>query len=295
MSVPLESYRYEPLTKAVFESGKIVSLRSMLRLHADIFIQHALLLDHLAEAFNSHDDRMSPEVKTRMTSVLQSIGQSFKSYSRTLTAAKLLMSSREAERLVKCLTEPNSSIPADRIKASARQLSIRLIEELQDRELFVLPPGRIGYYRKRGSILGPKIIREIPEIKEDAMQAGNCFAFANYTACAFHLMRVMEHVVHLFADDVGVIFDSERDSWGQILDRVPAKIDAWRRGSVKQKYSACYRRLDGMRSWRNEIMHHEAHYSEDRAQDLISTVRLCLSEFLRLPQVPQETGEQGQG
>jgi hypothetical protein len=40
--------------------------------------------------------------------------------------------------------------------------------------------------------------------QEDADEAGKCFAVGRYTACVFHLMRIMERCVQKMGRDLGV-------------------------------------------------------------------------------------------
>lgn len=97
----------------------------------------------------------------------------------------------------------------------------------------------------------------------------------------------MEYVVHQFAKKLKIPFDPNDDTWGVILGRVHDKIDSWGKGAPnyknKKKYKACYRLMDGMRPWRNDLMHHKVNYSEERVQDLMGNVKSCVNEFLRLP------------
>jgi hypothetical protein len=160
----------------------------------------------------------------------------------------------------------------------------RIETDLQRELLARIEPKRTIFYKDEKAFLGEDIISQLSKITTEAKEAGKCFAFERYTACAFHLMRIMEYVVQEFAKKVRIDFDPDEDSWGPILDRIwKQKIEGWPKSPTKKKYSACYKLMDGIREWRNNIMHQGEWYTEERVEELRGTVKSCVRDFLKLP------------
>ena len=70
--------------------------------------------------------------------------------------------------------------------------------ELATKPLFIMKSDRGSYYETKDTILGRAVIKKYSSILVDAEEAGNCFALARYTACVFHLMRILELILRKF-------------------------------------------------------------------------------------------------
>jgi len=60
------------------------------------------------------------------------------------------------------------------------------------------------YYNPSESIFGKEIATKFPDLLEDISESGNCYALDRYTACIFHLMRVVEKSVQQFGIKMGL-------------------------------------------------------------------------------------------
>ena len=78
------------------------------------------------------------------------------------------------------------------------ELTRSILRELGSRYVLLIPSNRDKYYESYLSDKEKEIGNKTPEIIEDIIEAGNCFAFGRYTACVFHLIRVMEKSVQYF-------------------------------------------------------------------------------------------------
>jgi len=191
-----------------------------------------------------------------------------------------------AGRLLSDLQE-QAVISNSLLKHDCDELMRGIMDEFRGRLVLAVRSGHAKFYKIDGTILGKNTICDLPALEEDAIQAGNCFALGRYTACAFHLMRIMEYVVRQFAGKLHVTINDDEDTWGTILDHVwNQEINKWPKSPTKRTYTACWRSIDGLRRRRNDIMHHKEHYTEERARDLIGTVKSGIEDYLKLPNPP---------
>jgi hypothetical protein len=133
------------------------------------------------------------------------------------------------------------------------------------------------------------MIREIPsELEEDAAEAGNCFSLERYTACVFHLMRIMERLLQDFATKVnatkkdGAPLDVKHENWYQIALAINRAIEQMPRGDLKDKYLAALAPLSGLRGERHLVMHPKQTYTEEQARTWLDIVKLFVEAYLKL-------------
>jgi hypothetical protein len=201
-----------------------------------------------------------------------------------LVSMELTASAIAAQRLMDALD--SGPLPdTKRLESLLFDLLKRINDELRGKLFFLVPSSRARFYRLNETLLGRDLLDKLPSLNEEAFEAGNCFALGRFTACVFHLMRLMETIVYKFATKLDAPFKVGEDTWGPILERVKTKIEGMPRGLIKKKYSSCYKLLDGVREWRNDLIHRQQNYSEERARDLIGTARLIAETFSMLPDV----------
>jgi hypothetical protein len=98
----------------------------------------------------------------------------------------------------------------------------RVIEdELEERFFKYIPQEDTKWYEKEDSF-GIKVSTAFPSAKDDIKEAGTCFATERYTACVFHLMRVLEHGLRALAKDVKLSFGKK--TWGKIIGIIEDNI-----------------------------------------------------------------------
>jgi len=197
------------------------------------------------------------------------------------------MSATAAARLRDYLKN-KESVESAKLRELSDDLTQRIMDEFKTQLVLTVPFDRAHFYKKKGTILTEDVVNKWSNLLEDADEAGNCFAFGRYTACVFHLMRIMEAVVMRFGRKVKIVVNPAKDTWFKILSQVkkviddmPDKLPVEKRR--KARFLASYARLDAVRvAWRNETMHPKATYTAEESEELINAVRLFVKDFSKL-------------
>jgi HEPN domain-containing protein len=120
--------------------------------------------------------------------------------------------------------------------------------------------------------------RKLPRASEDIAEAGKCFALTRYTACVFHLMRVMELAVQELGKRLNIKLTGEKN-WQNILDEVnkalkalPAKTPAEKKKQARLA-EASANLFNVKLAWRNPAMHPKRTYTEEEAERLMTGVK----------------------
>jgi hypothetical protein len=205
-----------------------------------------------------------------------------------LRTLELPVSSIAAERLAALLKNPLAS--ADEVECRTRDLITRLNDELDARLFLTIPTSVVHYYGLPGTILGAEIVHKWSSLTKDAAEAGNCFALGRYTACVFHLMRVMERLVQEFLLNIkaevthkGKPIELEYAEWHEVEDAIAAKLKNMARGKRKSRCNGALLTLGAVRlGIRNEVMHPRGFYDDADARKLIDNVKAFAHEIVTL-------------
>jgi len=123
-------------------------------------------------------------------------------------------------------------------------------------------------------------------IEFDVFSATDCYALGHYTACVFHLMRVLEHGLRALAINLGLTFNIQQ--WQNIIDEIEAEITKQRktlpRGVSKNERlqflsEAAKEFFYFKNGWRNYVSHNRAIYDEHQALAAIDHVRTFMNHL----------------
>lgn len=136
---------------------------------------------------------------------------------------------------------------------------------------------------------GESVYRQFEFTRYDVREAKNCFALGRYTACVFHLMRVVERGLRTLAKALKVKCPGNRPiditEWGGLIDAIERKISeierkrrtTSREADLKFYHGAAAQFRHFKNAWRNHIMHGRATYDSDEAIMIMRHV----DEFMR--------------
>lgn len=152
----------------------------------------------------------------------------------------------------------------------------RISDELKAPLFFYIPRDRAKYYQDE-PLFGEKVADKFSKASTDIQEAGKCLAAARYTACVFHLMRVMEYSVQYLGKKLEIDLVTEKN-WHNILEEVdkaikglPAKTS--REKARRNKFSQASAFLRMVKdAWRNDVMHPKQTYTQEEAERVFRNV-----------------------
>lgn len=171
-----------------------------------------------------------------------------------------------------------------RVNRGIQMISNSLDSELRDKLFIVVPSDKSAYFQPREPLFNPAVIAKFGGQTEDMFEAGNCFALGRWTACVFHLMRLLEVGVQRFGELLGVTLIDSRGKekvWQNILDEANKAIRALDQNAEKTKgYAAISANLYSVKlAWRNEVMHPKDTYTEEQARGVFDAARTFMAEL----------------
>jgi len=158
-----------------------------------------------------------------------------------------------------------------------------LEDEIRSKLFLYLPPLSELYFN-RSELFGEEVERAFLLSKHDLKEAGNCFALELYTACVFHLMRVLERGLRALAEYVGA--PSGHECWGDILKGIEKKIAesdpvSTTREERQERKKFCAEAATQFfyfkDAWRNYVMHNWDYYEKEDAEKIMEHV----GDFMR--------------
>jgi len=250
----------------------------MIRLHADWFIWSMREIEQTSSLIKNSEYVFDAESKKSLIEAVKTLGK----FLRNMNCG---MSEIGAERLFNLLQSTDKA--DNELKTYIDDLILRVQDELGTKFVFLISPEKEKYYNPDNPIFGKEVSAKFVDMNEDIAEAGNCFALGRYTACVFHLMRVMEKTVQKLADKLGIPLTITSDmEWqviineirGQLKKLYPKHIDPDR-----VKYESVLGHLETVKiAWRNPTMHPKATYTEEEAKALLDTVRIFIKDLVKV-------------
>ena len=179
-------------------------------------------------------------------------------------------------------------IPLVELGEFMKMLHAIIAEELRERLFMFVPKDQAHWYEKENGF-GVNVSKAFPSAALEIKEAGTCYATGRYTACVFHLMRVLEHGLGALAKDIGLKF--YRQSWGGIINKIQEKVDNEISSLNKMpKDPTRTERLTFLSKaakefvyfkdgWRNYVMHGEDSYDGPRALSVLNHVSAFMSHL----------------
>jgi hypothetical protein len=268
---------------ALKQPYQIVSLWTMLRTKADQFVKNTQII-----AYNDGIlDCMRREPGKTQT-VRPPIRESIRSLRDQTESMGLKETALRCGDALKLLLR-NVEISA--LSAALTNIRYSFEYELKKEVFLQLRPEHGSLYTGRRQFLSRKVLKDMPELNKEVARARRCFALEEYTAAAFHLIRITEYLLQGFLKKLALTPNPEQDTWGSVLKQTKDCIWNWDKKhphcKYKKPYQACWNRLNGVCPSRNDLIHHNQNYSEKDAIDLKGTIQLCIQSYLALPDLPE--------
>ncbi|HEV7473165.1 MAG TPA: hypothetical protein VGN90_03895 [Pyrinomonadaceae bacterium] len=263
---------------------QIVSLQTVLEKHAFAFYEIGKLLKGL---------QLLVVIPTTPEFKVKPIGsETAKSGIKAMTMARffcdqvgLQNSVKGVERYLAILKKEDTTYSD--LFAGLGEVERRISDELGAIHFLHVPEAKVAFYES-SQLFGEAVARKFPKAIEDIQESGKCFAVGRYTACVFHLMRVMERGVQRLGKKLKVSIPVEEKDWGMIgshvngaLKRLPNSTVSERRRHTRYAKAAVY--LDNVReSWRNPTMHPKETYTEEEAESAFRFVKQYMEHLSKI-------------
>lgn len=239
----------------------------MLRFNAERYIR----LGYALKRMESNAPPQSEKLHGLMEQLMSSI-------SRNLQDIGCPLSANAAMRLSTSLISLEGEGKADRIE----EFKELIADEMRQHLFFWVPPHRAGWFGQTGAaILGDECSNRFRRsaITFEMEKAANCFAFGEFTACAFHLMRVSEAGLRAFGAAIG-FRAAANPNWGHVFKYYDEKSAfprkqrtefPWKEhGDFLEEIGGSLRAVQN--AWRNDTMHLERNYDEESAKHLLVVI-----------------------
>ena len=150
--------------------------------------------------------------------------------------------------------------------------------EMEEKLFMFIPPERASRYDSKEAF-GPKVAKQFQSTSFDIREAGNCYAAARWTACVFHLMRVLETALATFGKEFGLTMS--HTNWAPFLEQIESKIEDLANAAHKtqadkdrvESYSqAASSFMIFKGAWRNYTAHVRSKYTEEEADAIYRNV-----------------------
>lgn len=189
---------------------------------------------------------------------------------------------------VQAIRDYRAELESGRIKtySDASEVIVTLdkiiVLQLRENLFMAIPPDRASFYAEP-QLFGEEVSRRFSRCQYDIEESGNCYAAGRGTACAFHLMRVMEVAVQEFGTALGIALTNEKN-WQSILDEINKAIKLLPgKDSRAIALSQAAGHLYNVKvAWRNPTMHPKITYTLEEAADLISNVKAFMNELVQV-------------
>jgi hypothetical protein len=269
-----------------WQAGTIITLKDMQEFSAKAIINVTAHLKHFADVSigESHRGKWSNGEQKKLKDGLGSILSDLQLLELPSVYRMCILS-------IKDIDLPNPCA------AKGRAISLRDLfnSELESRNFLFIPEDKIDFFKNKSPFdEGGKfeVLQNFPIATAEAEKASKCFALDQFTACVFHLMRVMEVALRVFsknvlpANSVPVIYRDR--NWGSMLKALKVLID--NNNSKKPNPPAptdwpkrkhfcenTYAFIEGVRNpWRNGTMHIERDYNEQEALEIFNAVKALM-------------------
>jgi hypothetical protein len=210
--------------------------------------------------------------------------------------------------LNRIIDEFSKSVPVNRLaQQRMNEWFSCFTSELESPVFMLVLPHRVDYshsQKRDGSPFFGKHLAALLSTLEDgfrdvfydATEAGNCFAYARFTACVYHLMRVAEYGLVSVARAAQVDEEEISKGWNHCIQGIEGAIKRisstkpttdWQH-QVKGYSDLCTWFTTMKMGWRNPVSHIPRTYSEETASGMFSAV-LTLFQHLRQQGYKQTT------
>jgi hypothetical protein len=172
------------------------------------------------------------------------------------------------ERLLRRISEADPN----EISILIRELRINLIADLESSCFLVIDPHNREFYEIKTPPFGIEVQNKFPKAGLDIDAASRCYALDEWTACVFHLMRVVEHGLNWLAKAARVEPEKRgRKNWYEIIKSIDERLLELKKkrntpkkvAFVQAASKAAAQASHFKDAWRNHVVHEGIGYDKN--------------------------------
>lgn len=179
------------------------------------------------------------------------------------------MSELQCSRIIQILGD-SKQLDLSELRIKYNELAQRIEDELQSKQFFHVETSLVGFYDNNQ--FQEEIVNRFSVAIYDMEESGKCFALGRHTACAFHLLRVIEAGIISLKESVGS--QKTTHTWMdviKILDEYAKKsAEKGKRTKIQEIISRLYAIKD---AWRNPTMHVVMRYGKEEAKEVFDATK----------------------
>jgi hypothetical protein len=259
---------------------QLISWWTMERFSAEKFFGIAVLLERMGTKYRAPkivgDSMFQAKQYSLPKEEQEWISENFRMLAENCSAIGLDCSAKNAKHLRGILAAGSPSVGNIWIAWEIEKAEQIILHEMEDELFLYVPSDRAEFYLSK-QLFGPDVQNSFPSAAGDVEEAGKCFAAGRYTACVFHLMRVLEIGLRSLSGTLNSpgLNPKNNPNWGDLLRgcndelaKPPSKRSPeWQADTVF--FSEATANLRAVKdAWRNPTMHVEISYDEQKARDV---------------------------
>jgi hypothetical protein len=228
-----------------------------------------------------NDDAVGNAIRPRVIRLLEAVEEG-------LSDAALPKRFHDKVERVKRAIQERETFDGTDAGARLEELMYDLLGELTEPQFLRISVEMRPYFEQTEPLFGTAVSDQFPDSNREIAAAGRCYAFGEWTACVFHLMRALELALHKWALELGVTQFSaiELENWKNILDAADKKTRALeqqpkslQKDRELQYYGETCAHFRSIKdAWRNHVAHSRTTYDGREAEAIMMHVK----EFMRL-------------
>ena len=279
-----------PITPAQFDGfrpGRLWSICDIMRrFHAPVFAVGLSALSRAATAIRLANYAGLPEdTETDRQAFREAICEALPAFAE-LPLSRVIRA--QIERLGRAVDHADGNTLA----LLTQELHENVVVEMTSAWFLMIEADKREAYEQRNPPFGDVVAKEFMNAVQDIAAASRCFALDEWTACIFHLMRVLEHGLRALAIKVALPPDAmAHENWKNVIDQIESKI---REMEKDPKTPAKIARIGVLSSaatqfryfkdaWRNHVSHSGASYDQHEGERVWTHVKAFMQHMAANP------------
>jgi hypothetical protein len=239
----------------------------MRQLQTSTLFNAALTLERTAAIARRTPEQVMPDSHAQMTVEM------LRTVQEQIQEIGLPVANLQIERVIGRLNHEDGPLwTYGKLGEGLTEIAHRIQDELLAKLVFMVPAERVAYFTNRQPF-GAEVATKFSEAVTDLSEGAWCLGLSRYTACVFHLMRVLERGLGALAQDLG--YTKLEKNWEIIIQEVEKVVRGLPHSTPEQKgylekRSAALSHLRNVKdAWRNSTIHPRPQgYTEEQALDV---------------------------